>query len=221
MAVVRHVAGLCSLLALGVAVILMPSSSGTTDAGARPHTAPVRLVLSSQGASHARALSTSSLYAKGDPWKGYLAAEAVCPGGERTDLSLQRQEQALTCLVNWARKQRGLAPLERVTLLNATSSMKARDIVRCETFAHNPCGGDWAVHVRAAGYSGAVGENLYLASGPWSAPRVAVDGWLNSPRHRANLFDPQWRRQGLAAVEIAAFLGHRSITIWVNEFGAR
>jgi uncharacterized protein YkwD len=208
-------------MGLGVSVMLVAAWPRTNDSGARPQNSHVRLVLSSRGATSVRALSTSSLYAKGDPWKGYLATEDVCPGGERTDLSLVRQEQTLICLVNWARKQRGLAPLQRLTLLNTTSSMKARDIVRCESFAHNPCGGDWAVHVRAAGYSGGVGENLYLASGPWSAPRVAVDGWLNSPEHRANLFDPQWRRQGLAAVEIAAFLGHRSITIWVNEFGTR
>ena len=170
--------------------------------------------------SGALTLSTSSLHARNDPWKGYLAGEAVCPGGGRTDLPYAVQERTLACLVNWARKRRGLQPLARTLRLNSSSFKKAADIGRCENFDHSPCGADWATYLRAEGYSGSVGENLYLASGPWRAPRPAVDGWLNSPSHRANLFDPQWRTQGLAAAALPVFQGRRGITVWVNEFGS-
>ncbi len=151
----------------------------------------------------------------------YLAGEAACPGGERTDLPLARQRQTLACLVNWARKRRGLEPLVLARLLNVSSRKKAEDIARCENFNHSPCGGDWEFHVRAAGYMGSFGANLYLAAGPWRAPRVAVDWWLNSPAHRANLFDPKWRRQGLAVVSLRAFQGRRGVRVWVSEFGDR
>lgn len=207
-------------MTLGVSGLLLLLSGGASGGGGAA--VPLRLVKSSQDAlARTLASSTASLYAKNDRWKPYLASEAACPGGERTDLPLARQQRTLACLVNWARKRRGLEPLALASPLNVSSLRKAEDIARCENFDHSPCGGDWTFYVRAAGYTGAVGENLYLAEGPWRAPRVAVDGWLNSPSHRANLFDPQWRRQGLAAVAISTFQGRRGVTVWVNEFGDR
>ena len=141
------------------------------------------------------------------------------PGGERTDLPLAEQANVMVCLVNYARAKRGLAKLWPVALLNGTSLAKADRIVRCEEFKHAACGDDPAIDARAAGYVGAFGENLYIADGRWGAPRVAIDGWLNSPGHRENLFRPQWRTQGIAVETIARFGDYRNAALWVNQFG--
>lgn len=181
---------------------------------------PTRIVRSSLvPGERALALSTRALYAKNDPWKGYLASESVCPGGERTDLPSARQAETVVCLVNFARRHRGLRALEVGRELNGASLLKAKEILRCENFAHSPCGGDWTSAVRSLGYVGLVGENLYLATGRWGAPRVAVDAWLNSPHHRANLFGRAWREQGVALLAKRRFRDHQDVSVWVSVLG--
>ncbi|MGC9974982.1 MAG: CAP domain-containing protein [Gaiellaceae bacterium] len=161
-----------------------------------------------------------SLYPANDPWKSYLASEQTCPGGERTDLPLSQQADIMVCLINYARHQRGLAALSDAPLLNDTSLQKADKIVRCNEFAHDACGDDPAADVRAAGYYGPWGENLYLGEGRLGAPRVALDGWLNSPEHRDNLFRSSWQSEGIAAMTAAHVGKYSDVTIWVNQFGA-
>jgi uncharacterized protein YkwD len=162
----------------------------------------------------------SSLYPPKDPWKRYLAGERACPGGERTDLSAAREAQVMTCLIDWARRRAGLAPLPRVPLLTSTARQKANEIVRCRNFAHDACSGDPASDVRAAGYQGSFGENLYIAAGRFGAPRVALDGWLNSPGHRENLFRAEWKTQGIALVKLPVFGQYRNMSLWVSHFGS-
>jgi uncharacterized protein YkwD len=207
-------------LALTFALLLVVASTWTgREAGKRR---PVRLVLSSlDDEKRALALSTTSLYAANDPWKPYLASEAECPGGERTDLPVRQQIDTVACLVNYARKRRGLRELVVRPLLNGASTLKAQAMVRCESFAHNPCGGDWKATVRSVGYAGTFGENLYLASGRWAAPRVAVDAWLNSATHRRNLLGPEWRDQGYAILRQDSFGGFRDVSLWVSVLGDR
>ena len=160
-----------------------------------------------------------SLYWPHDRWKAYLADERTCPGAERTDLSLPEQADIMVCLVNFARTQRSLAPLVPVALLNGSSLAKAARIVRCREFAHAACGQLPESDARAAGYYGDFGENLYIAGGRYGAPRVALDGWLNSPGHRENLFRSEWRTEGIAVQRLETFGNYRDATLWVNEFG--
>jgi uncharacterized protein YkwD len=125
----------------------------------------------------------------------------------------------MACLVNYARHKRGLVPVTTAAFLNQSSVAKADRITRCADFNHDACGIDPAADVRAVGYHGAWGENLYIAGGPYGAPRPALDGWLNSPGHRENLFRPEWRTQGIAVKKIAKFGRDHDMTLWVNEFG--
>ena len=164
-------------------------------------------------------LHRESLYEPHDRWKAYLADEHTCPGAERTDLPLGQQAEIMVCLVNYARRRRGLTPLVTVGLLNDSSLAKAARVVRCREFKHAACGEGAASDARAAGYTGAFGENLYLADGPLGAPRVALDGWLNSPGHRENLFRPEWRTQGIAVQKLDRFGQYRDAALWVHEFG--
>ena len=166
------------------------------------------------------AVSKAALYKPDDPWRPYLADEKTCPGGQRTDLPLARQADVMICLIDWARERRGLNPLSNVTLLDRTALEKAGEIVRCRNFDHAACGGSPDADVRATGYRGPFGENLYIAGGPFGAPRVALDGWLNSPGHRENLFRPEWRTQGIAILKLDRFGAYRDMTLWVSHFGA-
>lgn len=160
-----------------------------------------------------------SLYPANDPWKTYLANEQTCPRGERTDLPLSEQANVMTCLINYARQRQGLSTLTPASLLNETSLEKADKIVRCNEFAHGACGDDPAADIRAANYFGPWGENLYLGERRLGAPRVALDGWLNSSEHRENLFNPSWRYEGIAVMTAAQVGSYLNATVWVNQFG--
>jgi uncharacterized protein YkwD len=166
-------------------------------------------------------LPAERLYAANDPWRQYLADERTCPGGEDAAAPLEHQALTMVCLINFARTRRGLTPLGVDLRLSESSLLKSEQIRRCRVFAHAPCGGDAGEVARRAGYAGSFGENLYLADGRQGAPRVALDGWLNSPRHRENLFRPRWRVHSLAVVKIDRFLAYRHATLWVSQFGDR
>ena len=80
---------------------------------------------------------------------------------------------------------------------------------------------DPAADIHAAQYPGAFGENLYIAGGRAGAPRAALDGWLNSPEHRENLFRAQWHSQGIALVKLAQFAPYHDMSLWVSHFGSQ
>jgi uncharacterized protein YkwD len=159
------------------------------------------------------------LYADDDPWKEWLAPESACPGGERIEGSRAEQVETMLCLLNFARAREELTPLKHSRLLSRTSATKASEIVRCNEFAHDPCGRPANQVAVAAGYEGAFGENMYAAEGKFVSPRVAVDRWLNSPGHRENLFRPQWKTVGIAIHRNADFGPFDQGVIWVNQFG--
>ena len=161
------------------------------------------------------------LYARNDPWRAWLAPESRCPGGEKTGGPIARQFDTMLCLLNYARAHEGLKPLERSRLLSRTSMAKGPEIVRCDSFAHEPCGLPANHAALAAGYRGSFGENIYAAERRWVSPRVAVDQWLNSPGHRENLFRPQWRTVGIGLLRDADFERFEDGVVWVNQFGDR
>lgn len=68
-----------------------------------------------------------------------------------------------------------------------------------------------------------VGENLL-----WSSPSVdasrALDMWMKSSEHRANILSPNFRDIGVSAVHVAAAPGAydgRPVTIITTDFGVR
>lgn len=210
-------AALVAVLAIALALRARPGEAPGGIAG--EHQVQTRDTKLSLPGLPAITLREGTLYPRDDPWRGYLADEHTCPGGERTDLPLEQQVQTMACLLSYARERRHLPPLSASPLLGASSLEKANRIVRCGDFAHSACGEDAATEVRRAGYRGAWGENLYVAEGPLGAPRVALDGWLNSAGHRENLFQPAWRFQGIAVVKAGRFRDYANVTLWVNQFG--
>jgi len=165
------------------------------------------------------ALGGQPLYPRDDPWRAWLADETVCPGGEDVSAPRSVQVRAMLCLVNFARLRQDLAPVKASHTLNGSAAFKAREIVRCDEFAHEACGRSADEAARQLGYRGSWGENLYMADGPAAAPRVALDRWLNSDGHRENLFGADWRVIGIAVLPDADVDDLRDGVVWVNQFG--
>jgi uncharacterized protein YkwD len=131
--------------------------------------------------------------------------------------------------VNTVRVRHGLARLRVSGRLSAAADVQSEAMGARGFFSHNSADGSpfWK-RIRRF-YTDrnyrfwSVGENLL-----WSSPDVdasqAIDIWMKSPEHRANLLNRRWREIGLSAVHVAhapgAFQG-LDVTIMTADFGYR
>jgi hypothetical protein len=207
---IKLLAGVVVAAALVLAVLGPAAAREPGDSGLRLELLPGLPALT---------IGERSLYPENDPWAEWLADEATCPGGEDAHVAPDVQALVLLCLVNYARDQQGLSRLAFSSLLSSTAAAKARDIVLCHEFSHEACGKPAFQVADDFGYTGSIGENLYVAEGPLTAPRYAVDTWLNSRSHRENLFQPGWRTIGISRLTGANFDDIQDGVVWVNHFG--
>jgi uncharacterized protein YkwD len=161
-----------------------------------------------------------------------LAPEAVarteaaspCTLGGSPAATAAAETAALRCLVNEERRARGLAPLRGSRLLDRSAQLRASAIRRCGQFSHAPCGQTFVAPFARVGYlrgGAAVAENLAWGESGLGSPRGAVDLWLRSSQHRANLLRPGWRDLGIGLVRAPSLFGRSSVTVWVVQFGRR
>lgn len=159
-----------------------------------------------------------------DPWASYLAPASVCPNANDQSLPAEVQVRSMRCLINWARRHKRLKPVSWSPLLDRTAALKVAADVRCKQFLHTPCGESFSRIFLQVGFgkghtASSVGENLGYGQDEEGCPRQILDHWLNSPEHRENLFDPQWRLGGVAFLGLPSFLGHPNVELWASHFG--
>ncbi len=143
--------------------------------------------------------------------------------------SVQSLDAALLQEINVVRAQHKLVPLKRSAQLVAAAGVHSRSMVSEGYFSHDSADGSsfWKRirgHYAASGYKlWAVGENLV-----WSSPELtakqAVEMWMKSPPHRANLLDPRWRQVGIAAVwsqQAPGTFANQPATVVTADFGVR
>lgn len=119
--------------------------------------------------------------------------------------------------VNQERARNGLSALARIAELDTAARRHSLDMATNNFFSHTgsdqTSAGDRA---NAAGYHWYTwGENI--AAG-YPTAQAVMDGWMNSPGHRANILNPNFRDIGIAAVTHA---GSRYGIYWTQVFGAR
>jgi uncharacterized protein YkwD len=131
--------------------------------------------------------------------------------------------------INVVRAQHGLRAFRRSSRLGAAANQHSVSMAQKGYFSHSSADGGafWRRIATFYGYHGyrqwSVGENLL-----WSSPSVSTAGalqmWMTSPEHRANLLDRNWREIGLSAVhaESAPGVYHGdAVTIVTADFGVR
>jgi uncharacterized protein YkwD len=144
-------------------------------------------------------------------------------------VALTALESGVLAQLNEIRAQHGLVPLKISAPLTASADQHSREMAADGYFAHNSADGTvfWKRIQRWYPGTGfgywSVGENLL-----WSSPDVDAPGalqlWMNSPEHRANILDPSWREIGISAVHAAAAPGTYKgleVTIITTDFGVR
>ena len=144
-------------------------------------------------------------------------------------VALTALESGVLGQLNDIRAQHGLVALKISAPLTASADQHSREMAADGYFAHNSNDGTSFWKRIQKWYAGAgfgywsVGENL-LWSSPDVDPQGALQLWMNSPEHRANILDPSWREIGIAAVHVAAAPGTYKglpVTVITTDFGVR
>ena len=153
-----------------------------------------------------------------------LAPRGACPGQAATTAPVSVQLRAMRCLINWARRHNGMAPVRDHAELDRSAAIRGNDIRRCGDFSHTPCGQSFlqvftAVHYLAG--TNSVGENLAWGQSRLGSARAAMSGWLASPGHRQILFTADWRDLGLSLSKSRWLFGRPNVSLWVAQFGHR
>lgn len=160
---------------------------------------------------------------------GALAAPVGSSSNANTRVLLSSLESGVLQKLNAIRAQHGLVPLKRSARLTAAADQHSQEMAADGYFEHTSHDGTafWKRIDRWYGSNGygywSVGENL-LWSSPDVDPQHALELWMNSPEHRANILAARWREIGVSAVHAAAAAGtYRGldVTIITTDFGVR
>lgn len=140
----------------------------------------------------------------------------------RSALSREEKEVFLTregiiSQTNMQREKFGLPPLKENKTLDAMAQTKVKDMFENHYFAHeSPSGVEVDGLARDFGYKFiALGENLAL--GNFENDPVLIQGWMDSPGHRANILNEGYDEIGVGAAK-GVFEG-RTTWLAVQHFG--
>lgn len=147
------------------------------------------------------------------PDKKPTAGPAVKPTAKPADVAATAKKYAeeVLALVNKERQTAGLDALTLDSALCRAASIRAKELVTL--FSHTrPDGTDCFSLLKESGIAyQAAGENI--AAGQ-SSPKEVVEGWMNSPGHRANILSPDFHKLGVGYVNVNTGYGH----YWVQLF---
>lgn len=125
---------------------------------------------------------------------------------------VQEAAEAVTSLVNAARRDAGLSELELDADLCAAAQARAQEIA--QSFSHTrPDGSSCFTILEEFGISyRAAGENIAMGQ---RTPEEVMDGWMNSSGHRANILNGTFTSIGVGYYVDGAGAAH-----WVQIFQA-
>jgi hypothetical protein len=107
-------------------------------------------------------------------------------------------EQEMLYLVNLERQRRDLKPLVMDKKIRDVARWHSNEMWSLQYFAHDsPISGSPFKRMKSAGVDfGAAGENIALAPDVY----MAHQGFMNSPSHKENILNPDFRRIGIGVV---------------------
>jgi uncharacterized protein YkwD len=114
--------------------------------------------------------------------------------------------------LNQIRRSHDLKELRPSPSLHRSSTRYAEHMVDTDYFGHGS-------RIAVSSRFGRAGETLELHSGWEPEPGLAINGWMNSPTHRAVLLSSQFRWVGMGIARGRNANG--PYTVWVAHVGAR
>ena len=158
-----------------------------------------------------------------------LLVPAAVAAPQRARAPMSGLESGVLAKINVFRRNHHLVALTLNAKLGAAAKAHTVQMAQDGYFAHESADGSlfWkriqSFYASSPWSYWSVGENL-LWSSPDVTPAKALQMWLASPEHRANLMNPHWREIGVAAVHANAAPGvfkGLDVTIVTTDFGVR
>ncbi|MFI0960270.1 CAP domain-containing protein [Streptomyces sp. NPDC021080] len=143
----------------------------------------------------------------GDLYWTALWATPFSPAG------LDRTAREVIALTNTERASAGLAPLTADATLTAAAQAHSADMVARDFYAHTSPEGTqpWDRAAAAGCTRRSIGENIACGQ---RSPAEVVQGWMDSPGHRANILKRDFTHIGIGLAG-----GSRAGTYWTQLFG--
>jgi uncharacterized protein YkwD len=154
------------------------------------------------------------------------AQECVDADLEATTDNLGRIRAAILCLHNQIRAANDMPALRENKRLRKAALGHSRDMVKDGFFEHTtPEGTTMVDRILRAKYvredeGWALGENLAWGTGSLGTPRGAVDAWMGSPGHRANVLKRAYREMGVGVV-LGVPVSDAAGATYTVDFGVR
>lgn len=144
----------------------------------------------------------------GDTYWTALWARPLLPG------DLDRTAAEVTDLTNRERARAGLPPLATDALLTRAAQAHSTDMVVRAFYSHTGPDGSqpWDRAAAAGSTRRTIGENIACGQ---RSPAEVVEGWMNSPGHRANILKREFTHIGIGFAG-----GGKAGTYWTQLFGA-
>lgn len=125
----------------------------------------------------------------------------------------------MLCLVNDARRARGLPELAVDVALTRAADHKSADIIRCDEFDHEACGREFTYWFERFGFDGcAAAENIAWGGGSGGV-RSIFRLWMHSSGHRQNILGP-YEEIGIG-LRVGHLDGSGGAHVWTQDFGSR
>ena len=128
----------------------------------------------------------------------------------------QEFQKTIVSLVNQERAKKGLQPVKENAMLDRAAQLHAEDMLKKNYFSHTSKDGrSPTARMQAAGYKAPVcnctiqtayGENIARGQ---TSPADAMNAWMHSPVHRANILYPSFKEIGVGMAG----------GFWVQTFG--
>lgn len=160
--------------------------------------------------------------------KAVAAAAQECPNADLEPAAdnLGRIRDAILCLHNEIRDANGLPKLREHKRLRKAALGHSRDMVEDRYFEHTtPTGVTMVDRILRARYvredqGWMLGENLEWGTGALATPRGALESWMKSPGHRANILRRSFRELGVGVV-LGVPVGDTAGATYTVDFGVR
>lgn len=142
-----------------------------------------------------------------------------------TESNAADTRRATLCLLNARRADAGLPPLRPSETLARAARDHSDDMGERRFFAHDtPDGVEPAERLVAAGYPRrgvTVGENLAWGEEAKATPAEIVEGWMDSPGHRANILRAEYEEVGIGLAYEPPKPARGRVAVYTTNFGGR
>jgi uncharacterized protein YkwD len=165
---------------------------------------------------HALRHSALAVYAIGLLAFHFFYNVSIAQTGSVLGFATAVSQSELISLTNQERSEAGLGTLAESAALNKSAQLKAKNMFDENYWAHYaPSGKSPWYWYDQAGYSYTLaGENL---ARDFDTSAGVIQGWMNSPTHRANMLAPGYKEIGIAVMN-GILQGHET-TLIVQHFG--